>query len=143
MADRLLILGLLVIVIAMGWSIFRLWRAWMVRRLGADTPLADLVPLGRPAVVAFSTPSCAECRTRQAPALARLSATLGDAVIVRSLSALDHPDVVDRIGILTVPATVVLDQDGHVRSLNLGYASDERLTAQLAACMAPAYQAAA
>jgi hypothetical protein len=143
MADRLLILGLLVIVIAMGWGMFRLWRAWMVRRLGADTPLAGLVPIGRPAVVAFSTPSCAECRTRQAPALARLSAAFGDAVIVRSLSALDHPDLVDRVGMLTVPATIVLDHEGHVRSLNLGYTSDERLSAQLAVCMPPAYQAAA
>jgi hypothetical protein len=142
MIDRLLILGLVAVVIAVGWGLFRLWRVWMVRRLSADTPLAGLVPLGRPAVVAFSTPSCAECRTRQAPALARLSAALGDTVVVRSLSALDHPDLIDRIGILTVPATVVLDYEGHVRSLNLGYASDERLSAQLATCMPAAYHAA-
>ena len=103
----------------------------MLRRLGADMPLAELIPTGRPAIVAFSTPTCAECLTRQAPALARLSAALGDAIIVRSLSALDHPDLVDRIGILTVPATVILDREGHVRNLNLGYASDERLHAQV------------
>jgi thiol-disulfide isomerase/thioredoxin len=133
MLDRLLILALVAVLIAAGWAILRLWRAWKVRRLGADTPLASLVPLGRPAIVAFSTPSCAECRTRQAPTLARVSAALGDAVIVRSLSALEHPDLVDRIGILTVPATIILDRDGHVRNLNLGYASDERLSAQLAA----------
>jgi hypothetical protein len=142
MIDRLLILALVVALIAVGWGVFRLWRAWMVRRLGADTPFAGLVPVGRPVIVAFSTPTCAECHTRQAPALARLSAALGDAVIVRSLSALEHPDLVDRIGILTVPATVVLDREGHVRSLNLGYASDERLSTQLAACMPPVYQAA-
>jgi hypothetical protein len=133
MIERLIILVLVAAAIAAGWALVRLWRAWMVRRLGADTPLAELIPPGRPAIVAFSTPTCAECRTRQAPALARLSTSLGDGVIVRSLSALEHPDLVDRIGILTVPATVVLDREGHVRSLNLGYASDERLSAQLAA----------
>jgi hypothetical protein len=133
MIDRLLILVLVAGVIAAGWGMFRLWRVWMLRRLDADTPLVGLVPAGRPAIVAFSTPTCAECRTRQAPALARLSAALGDAITVRSLSALDHPDLVDRIGILTVPATIVLDHEGHVRSLNLGYTSDERLSAQLAA----------
>jgi hypothetical protein len=133
MIDRLLILALVATMIAVGWAALRLWRVWQVRRLGAETPLVNLIPLGRPAIVAFSTPGCAECRTRQAPALSRLSATLGDAVIVRSLSALEHPELVDRIGILTVPATVVLDRDGHVRNLNLGYASDERLSAQLAA----------
>ena len=133
MIDRLVILGLVAALIALGWVIFRLWRAWMLRRLAADTPLVGLIPPGRPAIVAFSTPTCAECHTRQAPTLARLSATLGEAVTVRSISAIDHPDLIDRIGILTVPATVVLDREGHVRCLNLGYASDERLSAQLAA----------
>ena len=133
MIDRLLILSLVAAAIVVGWGVFRLWRAWMLRRLGADTPLVGLIPPGRPAIIAFSTPTCAECHTRQAPTLARLSAALGEAVTVRSISAIDHPDLVGRIGILTVPATVVLDRDGHVRSLNLGYASDERLSAQLAA----------
>ena len=142
MLERLLILILVALTISAGWGIFRLWRAWMLRRLSADTPLAGLIPAGRPAIVAFSTPTCAECRTRQAPALARLSAAFGDAVLVRSLSALEHPDLVDRIGILTVPATVVLDREGHIRNLNLGYASDERLSAQLTACTRPAYSAA-
>jgi hypothetical protein len=45
---------------------------------------------------------------------------------------LDHPDLVQKIGILTVPATVVLDSSGTVRHLNLGYASDVRLREQLA-----------
>ena len=118
-------------MIAAAWSLVRLWRSWKVRSMKATTPLADVVPPGRPAIVAFSTPSCAECRTRQAPALARLSAAVGDAVVVRSLSALDHPDLVQRVGILTVPATVVLDAAGAVRHLNLGYASDGKLREQL------------
>jgi hypothetical protein len=131
MIDRVLILVLVAALIVAGWGALRLWRAWRLRRLASDTPLAGLIPAGRPAIVAFSTPTCAECHTRQAPALARVSAALGDVVTVRSLSALEHPDLVDRIGILTVPATVVLDHQGHVRNLNLGYASDERLRMQV------------
>jgi hypothetical protein len=131
MLERILILIALALLIAAGWGMLRLWRRVKLRRLRDVSPLVELVPVGRPAVVAFSTPSCAECRTRQAPALARLSAALGDAVTVRSLSALEHPNLVQQIGILTVPATVVLDRDGRVRKLNLGYASDERLREQL------------
>ena len=118
-------------LIAAAWGLARLWRSWKVRSLRDAAPLAGVVPPGRPAIVAFSTPSCAECRTRQAPALARLSAVLGDAVTVRSLSALDHPDLLRRVGILTVPATVVLDAAGAVRHLNLGYASDATLREQV------------
>jgi hypothetical protein len=131
MLERILILIALALLIAAGWGVLRLWRRVKLRRLRDVSPLVELVPVGRPAVVAFSTPSCAECRTRQAPALVRLSAALGDAVTVRSLSALEHPNLVQKIGILTVPATVVLDRDGRVRKLNLGYASDERLREQL------------
>jgi hypothetical protein len=40
--------------------------------------------------------------------------------------------LVQQIGILTVPATLVLDAAGTVRHLNLGYASDVRLREQLA-----------
>jgi hypothetical protein len=132
MLDRIGILIALALMIAAGWASIRLWSAWKLRRLRASAPLADLAPPGRPAVIAFSTPSCAECRTRQAPALSRLADDLGDQVTVRSLSALEHPDLVQKIGILTVPATVVLDAAGTVRHLNLGYASDARLREQLA-----------
>ena len=132
MFERIFILCGLALVIAAGWAGVRVWSAWKLRRLRAAAPLADLAPPGRPAVIAFSTPSCVECRTRQAPALARLAAVLGDQVTVRSLSALEYPDLVQKIGILTVPATVVLDSVGTVRHLNLGYASDARLREQLA-----------
>ena len=106
MFERIFILCGLALVIAAGWAGVRVWSAWKLRRLRAAAPLADLAPPGRPAVIAFSTPSCVECRTRQAPALARLAAVLGDQVTVRSLSALEYPDLVQKIGILTVPATV-------------------------------------
>ena len=132
MIERFGILIGLALMIVAGWAAIRMWSAWKLRRLGAAAPLADLAPTGRPAVIAFSTPACAECRTRQAPALSRLAAALGDQVTVRSLSALEHPDLVQKIGILTVPATVVLDAAGTVRHLNLGYASDVRLREQLA-----------
>jgi thiol-disulfide isomerase/thioredoxin len=132
MIERIGILIGLASVIAATWALIRLWSAWKLRRLRAAAPLADLAPAGRPAVIAFSTPTCVECRVRQAPALLRLAAALGDQVTVRSLSALEHPDLVQKIGILTVPATVVLDAAGTVRHLNLGYASEVRLREQLA-----------
>src|SRR5215212_3644897 len=132
MIERIGILFALALLIAAGWAAIRMWSAWKLRRLRGAAPLVDLAPSGRPAVIAFSTPSCAECRIRQAPALSRLAADLGDRVTVRSLSALEHPDLVQKIGILTVPATVVLDSLGTVRHLNLGYASAARLREQLA-----------
>lgn len=131
MIDRVFILIGLALLIAAGWGMLRMWRGWKLRQLRGDAPLAAVAPLGRPAVIAFSSPSCAECKSRQAPALGRLNDALGEAVTVRSVSALEYPELVQQIGILTVPATVVLDRRGVVRHLNLGYASDARLREQV------------
>jgi DhnA family fructose-bisphosphate aldolase class Ia len=131
-AERLVVLLALAALVAAGWGALRLWRELRIRQLGDVRPFATLVPGGVPAVIAFSTPGCAECRSRQAPALARLAHQKGAAVTIRTLSALEHPEMVARLGILTVPATVVLDATGVVRQINLGFAPEAQLSAQLA-----------
>jgi thiol-disulfide isomerase/thioredoxin len=132
--QRMLIVIAVAATLVAAWFLIRLWRQWRLRQLQAQSPLADLVPSGKPAVVAFSTPYCLECRTRQAPALQRLQAQWRDRISIVSFSALDHAELVSRLGILTVPATVVLDAAGTVRNLNLGYTSDTQLCEQLAQC---------
>jgi|SRR4029453_2615509 thiol-disulfide isomerase/thioredoxin len=133
-STRVLIVVGLIVVVAAIWLLVAAWKNLKLRRLSDQSPLLSLVPSGKPAVVAFSTPYCHECHARQAPALARLNAELDGSVVVTSLSALEHPDLVNRLGILTVPATVVLDARGVVRHLNLGYASEVKLREQLSQC---------
>jgi thioredoxin-like negative regulator of GroEL len=91
----------------------------------------DLTPDGRPAVVAFSTPSCAACRTAQRPALAALEERAHGQVRVVHVDAADRPDVARAFGVMTVPATVVLDAPGAVVAANQGFATTERLAEQL------------
>jgi thiol-disulfide isomerase/thioredoxin len=131
MLDRIIILLTVIALVGIVWGAVRLWSANKIQRLQAQTPFSDLVPSGKPAIVAFSAPHCRDCHTLQAPALARLKSHLHDRVTITSISALDHPDLVDHLGILTVPSTVVLDAQGNVRHLNLGYASDAKLREQL------------
>ena len=137
MIERIWVLLLVMGALAAAYALVRLWQRRRVEILGHDAlalPLAvsEQITPGRATVLAFSTASCAECRTRQAPALARLHTQLGASVSVVSLDALDHPDLVAQLGILTVPSTVVLGKGREVRHLNLGYASDARLAEQLA-----------
>jgi thiol-disulfide isomerase/thioredoxin len=132
-AERLAILAILAVAVAAAWVLARAWRARRIAALRDRAPLAAIVPPGRPAVVAFSTPTCAECRTRQEPALARLRAELGDAISVRTIAAAEHAALVAQLGVLTVPATAVVDARGVVRQLNLGFADAARLAAQVRA----------
>jgi thiol-disulfide isomerase/thioredoxin len=131
MLDRFLILIALALLIGASWGLVQLWKRYKLRSLQNRSPLADVVPLGKPTVVSFSTPYCSECRARQAPAIQRLSSQMGDKIAVHSLSALEHDALVRQLGILTVPATVVLTPKGQIAALNLGYASDEQLGKQL------------
>ena len=94
------------------------------------TALGD-APDGRPTVVAFSTPSCIACRATQRPALAALEERARGRVRVLHVDAASRPEVARAFGILTVPATVVLDAGGVVQAANQGFATTEKLAAQV------------
>ena len=129
---RLIIVLAIGMLLLAGPMILRRWQSARLARLAAAHPFARLVAPGRPAVVAFTTPRCHECRTRQKPALERLRLRLADAIDIVVLDATSHDDLVDQLGILTVPATVVVDGSGVVRQINLGYVDEHALAAQLA-----------
>lgn len=98
-------------------------------------------PDGRPTLIAFSTPSCAACHTAQKPALAELERRLGGGVRVIHVDAAARPEAAARFGILTVPATVVLDPSGQVATANQGFAAADRLSAQLQPWLAESHPA--
>ena len=134
MIERTLVVILVALVLVMAWWLFGLWRDWRVRRLRSSPIVPELVPLlkpGRPTVLAFSTPGCRECRSLQLPALQQLRARLQDRVHVVHISAPEHPALVSQFGILTVPATVILDAAGVARHINLRYTSADQLQSQV------------
>jgi thiol-disulfide isomerase/thioredoxin len=133
MIERALILVAVAAALATAAWLLRAWQARRLRALEGERPFADLLPAGRPAVVAFTLPTCVDCKARQVPALRRLGESLGERVVIQTLTVSDHPDLADRLGLLTVPATAVVDARGVLRHLNQGFADVERLTSQLGA----------
>jgi len=134
--DRVLVLtavAVLVGALVMGGRLLAGRRLGRLR--GADPELLwsalGVVPDGRPAVVAFSTPSCAACHTAQRPALAALEERTQGAVRIVHVDAAERPDVAGAFGVMTVPATVVLDAGGRVLAANQGFATTEALAGQL------------
>ncbi len=135
MIERILILVGLAAGICVVWLTFHLWQSRRARSLASSHLFADIIPPNRPAIVAFSSPGCVECRARQAPALKQLAAALGDQVTIRTLSAHDYPHLVAQLGILTVATTVVLDANGSVRRVKPGFTSAETLARQIGAAL--------
>jgi thioredoxin-like negative regulator of GroEL len=116
----------------------RLLAARRVRRV-RGVPAAvlwaalDSEPDGRPTVVAFSTPSCIACHSAQRPALEELA---DRRVRIVHVDAAARPEVARAFGILTVPATTVLDELGEVLAANQGFATAETLARQLGLSLA-------
>jgi hypothetical protein len=131
--DRLLVVVALAALVVIGWRLLKLRQDLRLRSAARERLFDRLVPAGRPAVVGFSLPMCHECHTLQSPAMSRLESRMGQSVSVRTVDVRDHGALAGRLGILTVPATVVLDTDGTVRFLNQGFAGEERLVQQLSA----------
>lgn len=134
--ERALILAVLAaLVAALVLSGRRLAGRRFERTRGAsgDTLWESLgtTPDGRPTVVAFSTPGCTACWTAQKPALAALQQRARNGVRVIQVDAAGQPQVARTFGVLTVPATVVLDRSGGVLAANQGFATTDRLAAQL------------
>ena len=115
----------------------RLVGSWQTRRLRnarrAPIPpeLERFLTPGRPTVLAFSAPGCVECHALQLPAVEQLGARLRERVAIAHFSAPEHPALVSHFGILTVPATVILDATGAARHVNLRYTNADRLLEQV------------
>lgn len=134
MLERVLILGALAALVTLCWWMWRMQQARRVQQLARQELLfAPIVPVGQPAIVAFTLPNCQDCRARQAPALVRLRSQLDAQVAIVTLNVAEHPELADRLGLLTVPATAVVDAQGMLRHLNQGFADEAVLRQQLPA----------
>jgi thioredoxin 1 len=130
--DEILFRGFIAIVIltcgvAMYWLANRVIIA---RTRGARLGLERLRP-GIPAILYFTTPNCAPCKTVQRPALRRLAEGLGEGFQLIEVDASVQPQLANYWGVLSVPTTFIIDSKGRPRRVNHGVASAEKLSRQL------------
>jgi len=116
-------------LILLGLGIYHLaTRLVLTRAAGAVQPSSTH---GRPALLYFTTPDCAPCRTVQRPAVQKVKQQLGDALEVVEINAQDQPDMARAWGVLSVPTTFVLDRSGKPLHVNHGVTSAEKLLRQM------------
>jgi thiol-disulfide isomerase/thioredoxin len=129
-------LGIAVALIAVAFGAYAVGTRWQVTRLRrgnrAASVLAGLRP-NVPGVVYFWSETCAPCKLVQKPALEQLQADLGpDGVQVIAINALEQPDLADEWGVLGLPTTFIVDQEGQPRRVNHGVMRAEQLRQQIA-----------
>jgi thioredoxin 1 len=105
-------------------------RLVLARAEGKFKALQGLDP-GTPAILYFTTPTCAPCKTVQRPAIQQVKQALGEKVQVLEIDASERKDLADEWGVLSVPTTFIIDKKGQPRQVNHGVARAEKLLAQL------------
>jgi thioredoxin 1 len=130
MTERLLLLLSLTAVIGFAALAVRRYarrRVQQVAGMAVPPAVLDLLGAGSPGIVYFYGPHCPPCR-QQAAVLDRLEKE--SRITVVRVDAARETELAGRFGILTVPATVVLDARGRTRMVNLGLRGREELLAQ-------------
>jgi thioredoxin 1 len=100
------------------------------RTLGQVLPeeLRERFPDGGPGIVYFYGAHCGPC-VQQSAILEDLSTREGISVV--RVDATQEPELADAFGVMTVPVTVVVDEQRMVRAMNTGLRPREALLGQV------------
>lgn len=132
MDNPILVRFLISIIIILGAIVvFQLFNRFVLARADNKVLSLDGYHPGVPAVLYFTTPMCAPCKTFQRPALERMKAGFGKWFQVIEVDAIKHPLIAQEWGVMSVPTTFVIDAKGKPRHVNHGVASAEKLLEQL------------
>ena len=101
-----------------------------VSRHQAQKGLEGLID-GVPAILYFTTPDCAPCKTVQMPAIQSLLEQFGDRLQLIKIDATERTAVADFWGVLSVPTAFIIDAQGKPRRVNHGVAPIGKLRQQL------------
>lgn len=132
MNERIIVIVALISLVVF----FRWYIGWRSRRAAQQDVKLMHFPLGQAGVIALYTDHCVQCERLQKPALARLQQRRNDiAVVWRSIQ--EEAQLVQQLGIMTVPTTIVRDANGQITNVNMGYVDEAVLMQQLSIVSAP------
>ena len=119
------------VISGLGIGVFLLANRLILSRAESKVKRFAAYQSGHPAIVYFTTPTCAPCKTVQRPAIEKLKKKLGERLQIIEVDASQRPDLAQDWGVMSVPTTFVIDSTGNPRHVNHGATSAEKLTNQL------------
>ncbi|MFN8458944.1 MAG: thioredoxin family protein [Anaerolineae bacterium] len=126
MVERLILTVVILAGLVLLWLGWRYYKTQLMQRI----PPAE-TRLGLPTLLYFGADYCAPCKLQQTPIVEKLATKWGEAVIVKKVDVLQQPELATQYRVLTLPTTVILNQQGEVAHINYGVASQAKLEAQL------------
>ncbi|PWH12453.1 MAG: hypothetical protein DDG60_13100 [Anaerolineae bacterium] len=126
--DRLFVAIIITALTVAGYSLF---NRYTLQRAYGKLGRFPSYQTGLPAIIYFTTPTCAPCKTVQRPTIERLKKQYGKWFQVIEVDASQQPEIAQEWGVMTVPTTFVIDARGKPRYVNQGIATAEKLIQQL------------
>lgn len=114
-----------------GWFLFQLINRRTLQRAQSRLDQFPAYRPGLPALVYFTTPTCAPCKTVQRPAIISLQMRWGEAFQVIEIDASASPHLAQDWGVLSVPTTFIFDSQGQPRYVNHGVTPAKTILQQL------------
>jgi thiol-disulfide isomerase/thioredoxin len=124
-----------IVLIGLGFGLYRLINLVILARAGNASATTEEVKPGLPSILYFTTPDCVPCKTVQRPAIQRVQETLGQRMQVVEVNAYDQPELAKKWGVLSVPTTFILDAQGRPKAVNHGTTPANKLLKQLSEVM--------
>jgi thioredoxin 1 len=130
-------IGIAVGLIVLGYFAWRMWQWRSLRRVnalhqGISDPILTEFTGTMPAIVYFTADFCTACQAQQSPTLNQLQSQLGQGgVQIIEVDVERQPETAQRWGVMSLPTTFVLGQDGTATAVNYGVANTAKLRKQI------------
>lgn len=131
--ERLLVTAVIAILLFIAvWSFRRIGR-WRVNRTVQGAHLSILRNSGNPTLLYFWSTNCAQCKVQetQIREAEQSLAVNGRTITVSKHDAVTEEGLSSRMGVVTVPTTVVLRGDGSIAAWNPGLTASRTLARQV------------
>lgn len=121
--ERLIIAGIIIIVGAVAYSLFKQWHLHNIGQL--ETAVA-----GTPTILYFQSESCAACPT-QSRFLDQLNQVQNGRLTIQKINADQELETANKYRVFTLPTTILMDAKGNVHKINYGLTNTQKLDKQI------------
>ena len=126
MPERLILAMTIIGGLVLLYGAWKYYKARLIQTIQSTSPAT-----GKPTLLYFTGEYCTACRLQQTPIVEKISARLGETIAIKTYDVSTNPHMAGRYKVLTLPTTVVLDEQGEVKAINYGVAAQSKLEAQL------------
>jgi len=118
-------------IIIMGIGLYMLTNRLILARARSTNLSANFTHKDGPTLLYFTTPTCSPCKNIQRPVIQSLIERMGSRLHVIEINAEVQTDIANDWGVMSVPTTYLIDQNGYTRHVNQGIASADKLLRQI------------